>query len=173
MKPCFLRVPCYAAVIWPKYLSIWVSVFPILFKSDRRGGSKRAAFLRILWECSWAEDCNPYSVPRQGKSVCWDSALSKHYGFCSREYKNETWERPSTFTFLDTESISWETQIWRKQVFPTFRFMQNSLLAFNLWVTCVHLLHLLSWDALSLLQFLSYTELSHLLIFTTVPCFFG
>lgn len=110
MKTCFLRIT------WPKYMSVRVLVLPVLFMSDRRReGSKRAVLLPISWECSWVEDSNLYSVPREGKTVRWDSTLPKHYGFCSRDQKNRTWERPSTCTFLDTESISWETQIWRKQ----------------------------------------------------------
>lgn len=65
-----------------------------------------------------------------------------------------------------TESISWGTQISRKQVFLAFWFMENCLLGFNFWVTCVHLLLLFCWDALLVLQLLSYAEPSHLLVFT-------
>ena len=70
-------------------MSVRVSIFPVLFISDRRReGSKRAVLLHITWECSWVEDSNLYSVLREGKTVCWDSALSKCYGFCSRRQKN-------------------------------------------------------------------------------------
>lgn len=141
-------------------MSVQVSVFPVLFISDRRReASKRAVLLHILWEYSWVEDSNLYGVSRQGKSEYWDSALSKHHGW---EQKNRTWERPSACTFLDTESINWETQIWRRKAFLAFWFMQNCLLGFNLWVTCVHLLILLNWDAFTVLKFLSYAEPSHL-----------
>lgn len=79
---------------------------------------------------------------------------------------------PHVHSWTQSQSAGKHKSGESKKVFLAFWFMQNCLLVFNLWLTCAHLLLLLSWDALTVLQFLSYAEPSHLLIFTIVPCYF-